>query len=141
MFAVFLLIAGACSRSVEPETEPSMTPDLQDEGVSAFIPRSIIVQFDEELAEKLVQAAPGTKSEELVPALEGMGVISMERLFPEAGKWEARHRKAGLHCWYRLTVGTKTHPVTKASDFSGIPGVVFAEPERQVRSTSYFNDP
>ncbi|MDR2449248.1 MAG: S8 family serine peptidase, partial [Prevotellaceae bacterium] len=30
------------------------------------------------------------------------GAVKMRRIFPEAGEFEARHRKAGLHLWYEL---------------------------------------
>ncbi|MBN4056233.1 S8 family serine peptidase [Rhodothermus sp. AH-315-K08] len=35
------------------------------------------------------------------------GAISMERVFADAGKFEARHREFGLHRWYRVTIRQK----------------------------------
>ncbi|MDR0692762.1 MAG: S8 family serine peptidase, partial [Prevotellaceae bacterium] len=44
------------------------------------------------------------------------GAIKMRRVFPEAGEFEARHRKAGLHLWYELYFDktSDVHAVMKA---------------------------
>ena len=34
---------------------------------------------------------------------KNVGAYKMERLFPNAGRFEARQRKAGLHLWYKIT--------------------------------------
>lgn len=34
---------------------------------------------------------------------ERHGALSMERIFPNAGKYEAAHREYGLHLWYKIT--------------------------------------
>ena len=108
----------------------------------SLVPGSVIVRFDEDFAESLADA-PATKASAVFDGrLEGLGVLSVERLYPDAGKWEPRHRKAGLHRWYRVTFDPAARTSTKAAaDFSSVPGVVFAEPERRAKSTAYFNDP
>lgn len=32
------------------------------------------------------------------------GIVRLERLFPDAGKWEEVHRREGLHRWYAVTI-------------------------------------
>lgn len=48
-------------------------------------------------------------------SLTHQGVVKMRRLFPDAGKFEARTRAEGLHKWYELTY-EEGHSMTKASD-------------------------
>lgn len=48
-------------------------------------------------------------------SLTQQGVVKMRRLFPDAGKFEARTRAEGLHKWYELTYD-EGHSMTKASD-------------------------
>ncbi len=74
-------------------------------------------------------------------SLAGLGIRSIERVFPDAGEFEARHRTAGLHRWYRVSYDPSV-PQTKAGDELGtLPGVEAVNfPPRKVR-TSVFNDP
>jgi subtilisin family serine protease len=53
---------------------------------------------------------------------------SMKRVFPDAGKFEARHRKHGLHLWYEVQIDS-TAPAAKArADYRAIPEIEIAEP-------------
>ena len=44
--------------------------------------------------------------------------VSLERIFPDAGEHEEKHRRAGLHLWYRLKVNESAdmHEAVKAYD-------------------------
>jgi serine protease len=55
------------------------------------------------------------KAEQAVYTRAGTGdirIVSMKRLFPFAGKFEERTRKAGLHLWYEVEFDEQT-PVTR----------------------------
>lgn len=66
-------------------------------------------------------AAFGTKASASV--FDELGVVSFERIFPDAGEFEARHKEFGLDRWYRV-VYDKSVPGTKASEsLSALPGV------------------
>lgn len=100
------------------------------------------VQFDDALV-ALVEGSDGvvTKSSALNSTLEEMGIISLERVFPDAGPYEERTRREGLHRFYKVHFAEST-PVTKASEsLSMVPGVVSVTPERKIRKRSSFNDP
>lgn len=45
--------------------------------------------------------------------LSALGNYTIVRTFPPAGKWEARHRAAGLHLWYDV-IFDQSLPLTKA---------------------------
>ncbi|MBO4657693.1 MAG: S8 family serine peptidase [Bacteroidales bacterium] len=142
LLVLALALPLACSRDIEPATDGSKATASVREASSAFIPGSVIVQLDEELADRMASEAPDTKAAALVSELASLGVTKYERLFPDAGEWEPRHRRAGLHCWYRLSFAPEGRPATKAAnDFSTVPGIISSRPERKIRSTSYFNDP
>lgn len=56
-----------------------------------------------------------------------IGLTSMQRVFPPAGKFEERHRKAGLHLWYHVTFNENIRTHAAIASFAEIPGVVKAE--------------
>ena len=137
-----ILLSGACTRELNPADETASAQTVQKEEVSATIPGVIIVQMDEEQAEVYAAGIPATKSGPICDYFEHLGAVSVERLFPDAGEWEPRHREAGLHRWFRVTFDPSAEPVTKAADnLSLVPGIVFAEPERRVHTTAFFDDP
>ena len=109
------LLTAACTFNIESEGESAMNLLSQEEESSAFVPGSVNVQLDEDLADKLASATPNTKAGELTNELRSLGAVKMERLYPDAGEWEPRHRRAGLHRWYRLTVNPAARPATKAA--------------------------
>ena len=60
-----------------------------------------------------------------------------QRLFPNAGEFEQRHREAGLHRWFVATEGTR-------ADIGGLPGVEYVEETPGIEMCSVdlpFNDP
>ena len=139
LFSSAVVLAGACTRVPEQPAEPVKTQEVKE---SATIPGVVIVELDEEQAALYASGIPATKSGPLYGALDNLGVVSVERLYPDAGEWEPRHRKAGLHRWFRVKYNPDAELATKAADdLSAVPGVVSAEPERRIRRAAYFNDP
>ncbi|MDD2289639.1 MAG: S8 family serine peptidase [Bacteroidales bacterium] len=77
----------------------------------------------------------------------GLDVRSYRRVFPFAGKYEARTREAGLHLWYTVTFD-QDRPLTKtAISLSELEGVQLVEyiPRKKTQEASGglfpFNDP
>ena len=70
------------------------------------------------------------------------GVASVRRLFPDDGRYDGRHRLAGLDKWYVIDYDPQI-PRTKAeSDFSSLPGVDLVEtPYRVKPMAAPFDDP
>ena len=97
---------------VEPESAPAeANPDL------FYIPGRVSVQFDDAttrmVEEALAQGQP-TKVSALDGLFEDLGIKSLRRVFPDAGEWEPRTRKAGLHRFYYVEFDDEV-PVTKAA--------------------------
>lgn len=77
--------------------------------------------------------------------LSALGNYTLVRTFPPAGKWEARHRAAGLHLWYDV-VFDESLPLTKAGNAlisQDLIDVVEFIPDVKVLSEPYypFDDP
>ena len=96
----------------------------------AEVPGTYIVQMEDNQIDRIYDIA------------KELGQVSVERLFPDGGEWEPRHRKAGLHCWFRISYNPEDEIVTKSLvNLSTIPGVVYAKAEPIIRSNEYYNDP
>ncbi len=88
--------------------------------VEAFVPGVLSVKVSTQMADqirpeydvngKLVSTGVASLDEFVAE----LGVTEMVRIFPDAGKFESRHRKAGLHQWYDMFFDANT-PLTKAS--------------------------
>lgn len=93
------------------------------------VTEQMFAQFDP-LASAGQAAATGVKSVD--NALSALGGARITRTFPDAGQYEARHRKAGLHLWFDITFD-ETTPLSKAGDeLSGIGGVQYLEYEPRI---------
>ena len=126
-------LLAACAR--EPLSGPVTPSDAPAAAVPAgSVPGHIRVKFTHEPS--------GTKADGL--DLSSLGEYTMTRTFPSAGKWEARHRAAGLHLWYDITFDASL-PLTKAGQVLGaLSGVEEVEYIPSVKSYAVdcpFNDP
>ena len=135
---IFLFLA--CTLAVTCTREPApQAPSPDPQGTSFEVPAGslpgvIRIKFKKEPLD--------TKAESL--DLSQLGSYTMTRTFPPAGKWEKRHREAGLHLWYDITFDASV-PMTKAGEaVSKLDGVDVVEfiPEVKPLELSYpFNDP
>jgi subtilisin family serine protease len=131
LFLFIILVLAACMQQ-EPLAEPAAPASR--EGDSSLVPGEAVVLVREEQAD-------GFGLADLSGLSDALGIRSAERVFPDAGEFEPRHRAAGLHRWYRISYD-RTVDVTKAeADLSAADGIEAVEiPRRKVRR-SYFNDP
>ena len=140
--ATVLCAAAACSVK-----EPAAVPVQEEEVVSvaeAVAPGSATVLFDEDMIalieEDLAAGSLETKSDGLNAVLRSLGIVRMERVFPDAGEYEERTRREGLHRFYEVEFDPSV-PVTKAVDeLSCVPGIEKVECHRPIALRG-FNDP
>lgn len=133
-FLVACILAVSCARESVPDAS---SPELQEPSFqvpAGSVPGIIRVKFSEEPLD--------TKSESF--DLSALGGYTMTRTFPPAGKWEARHRAAGLHLWYDICFDPSV-PMTKAgetvSSLDGIDVIEFV-PKISLKELTYpFDDP
>lgn len=140
-FLFFAVMAMSCSREVLVEPE---TPSAEI-GESVFVPGEVVVKFTDEMIDAiesdLVSGSVRTKSSELNGITELIGVKSMRRMFPDAGEFEARTRKAGLHRWYIVEYDPSVGMTKASGNLSSVPGIEIVEPIFRTKSTAVFNDP
>ncbi len=58
---------------------------------------------------------------------------NIKRVFPDAGKYEAKHRKYGLHLWYEITIPENEDPETVVKAYGSDENVLISEPEYKKR--------
>ena len=124
-----LLLFAGCQRQ-EPVFAP--VPDTPRASGSTLPGRAVVLLTE--------QAADALGGPDFSAVAEQLGIRSAERIFPEAGEFEARHRAAGLHRWYRVRYDENV-PATKAeTELSGLPGVEEVQTPHRIKQRGYFND-
>jgi len=143
---IILILACALAFSCAKNIEQTPVPEKEQakEAASPFIPGKVTVEFSDELVAIIESGAAddgiATKAPGLRQLMDELGIESMQRVFPDAGEFEERTRREGLHRFYSLTFKTDI-PVTKAAeDLTLIPGILMAEPQRKIEKRD-FNDP
>ena len=124
-----LLALSACAQEeLSVESDPAATQSGIPESA---VPGRIRVKLDHELTGVGVP----TKSSNL-PLL---GTYTIARTFPDAGKFENRHRKAGLHLWYDV-IFDENIPLSKAeSEIRSIDGVECSEFVMEAKPCAVFS--
>lgn len=120
-----MLMAGSC---VKEQTEPVTGPSV-DAPSSEMVRGHVRVKVSEELAKTLEANTAangqvmtvGVKSSDNI--LSGLGITSMCRTFPYAGKFEARTRAEGMHLWYDIKFSEEVALTKAANDISAIEGI------------------
>lgn len=121
-----LAFLGACSdRSVPDAETPEQTVDLTENGT--VVPGVLRVKFTEE---------PADGHEALYVNGTTLRITRMERVFPEAGRYEERTRREGLHLWYNVWYEQALTASTVAREVAVADGVETAEPVYAIQSRS-----
>lgn len=134
MRKLLVVIAGlslvACARSFEeaslmtveqPETQV-WGENIPEENLS---PGVMNVLVSEEFAAEL-EAASDEEGHVRISGLKSVSAkpfTSMRRLFPPAGKFEARTRAEGMHLWYRVTYDEGMAVTKAAGELKSLPGI------------------
>ena len=139
------ILLAAVLVSCAKEQDSALDSDMQTAAAgpeSPFVDGQVIVQLSEDMASLIEEGGLySTKASGLASVLDELGSARLERLYPDAGEWEPRHREAGLHRWYRVVYDSSAETVTKAQkNLSDIAGVVYTEPVRKMKSAA-FDDP
>lgn len=139
--ATLLLAAALLSCSKE---EPEISVTQEDAEVAETLVTSSIVYVSEELASQLeTSASEGklhTKSLAMNSVLDELGAESFTRFFEDAGEFEPRTRKAGLHRWYEITFSEPVLRTKASDDLAAVPGIEKVHEPVTVKTTSVPND-
>ena len=143
-FLPVLLLAAACNKEpVLSGTESAVSEEARQD--PCLIPGVLLVQLSDGMIDALEGAGSPvqTKSAAFNSLSETLSVTSVERVFPDAGRFEARHREAGLHRWYRIRYEGEMPSTKAAGGLEDIDGILSVEIPRRKKEMSfnYFNDP
>lgn len=107
------LLIGSCTKERRHIDEPNSTsevnqrpdPSEYDIPTEGFVPGQVFIRVSESTESSLRLAGDGAVdlsllSAELSAALRSIDGVRVHRVFPPAGKFEARHRADGLHLYY-----------------------------------------
>ena len=126
---LMLLFAGCARQELLPVPDPEAAP------ADNTLPGQALLLLSDEAADAFGQQAPPA-------SLDGLGVRCLERVFPDAGEFEAKHRAAGLHRWYRVSYDPAASRTKAGEALGALPGVEAVQfPPRRVRTALPFNDP
>ena len=127
---MILLALAGCTVQDPPQEGPAAPSPVPQ---TAIIPGQAVVLVRDDQADSFGLA-------DLAGLPEELGIRSAERVFADAGPFEARHRAAGLHRWYRISYDRRVGATKAQADLAGVDGIEAVEiPRRKVRH-SYFND-
>lgn len=133
-FISLILSLTGCANLVE-EQIPASSGETSAEifGITlpedAIDPQHLNVYIDESTALELERftSEDGLVRLPEVKSIDGTGILRMRRLFPYAGKFEARTRKEGLHRWYEVFYDASVSVTKAAQGWAGMPGVLCVE--------------
>lgn len=141
------LLASCAKEELTPGEATAEKPAAVTSGKesTAALDGMMTVKFTEEMAalveDDLAGGSLATKSMALNSAVDELGVESIERVFPDAGEYEERTRREGLHLYYKIKYRKTAAPTKALVELQAVPGVELAEPVRRVKRRAVFNDP
>lgn len=144
LWALVLFLIISCS---DNDFQSTILNDEKIEQISTakeegdIIKGVVRVKFSEDMVDRLnIQTRSGMATmgvSSLDVLAHEIGAKRIVRTFPDAGRFEARQRKAGLHLWYEVYFNDSI-PVTHAlQNFQSIEGVEVVEPSITIRLSDY----
>ncbi len=142
---VALVLAASCDKEMMTDvSEKTVTQENGEEIDHSIVSGEVIVRFSDEMVSlvesDLSEGKLVTRSMGLNQTLDEIGISSIRRLFPDAGEFEPRTRREGLHKWYIVNYRTDIPQTRAAAELESIPGIEYVENRRTV-VTDRFNDP
>ena len=108
-----------------------------------YIEGEVIVKLSDELTslveEDLAAGNTATRSAGLNALMQDLGIKSMTRLFPDAGEFEPRTRKEGLHKWYIIQFDESVSLTKADNELESLDGIEVVEKRRKIKNQA-FND-
>lgn len=127
-----LIIAGCASELIDADKVVTQTT-TKPEQYNNRMPGRLNVRLTPEMGEhfRVVPTRNGLLdcgNDEMNHYLRSIGAKEMKPIFPHGGKYEERHRKAGLHLWYEIIFDEKV-PLSRAdNEAANVQGIAYVEP-------------
>ena len=141
---LLLAFAGtACTR--EEVFEEGLKTEETAAAVAEPTHRAVVITVDDTLAAQLEKAdaqEESTRAAMTAETFAGLGVVSYERVYPDAGEYEERTRREGLHKYYMVRFSDDVPATRATTGLEAVSGVTKVEiPHRIKRMASIPNDP
>ena len=133
----------SCSKeeAVDADKEKSTTAQEVD---CSIVQGEAIVKFSDDMIamieDDLNNGKIVTRSMGLNQALDEIGITSIRRLFPNAGEYEPRTRREGLHKWYVVSFEDNVPQTRATMELETVPGIEHVE-NQHIINVEGFNDP
>lgn len=138
LIAMLLFLFSCQEDKLGQKEEEKKQPDWTEESSTNFFQGSIRIKLKSEVASEVQLTSANGIARMGISRIDQLaakiGATKIERLFPPAGKFEARSRKAGLHLWYNVYFDENI-PVTRAAgDLTQLPEIEIVEPIRRIKN-------
>lgn len=145
--AIYFILAAAltvaCTKTELRET-PRQEGPAEPQPAEDII-QSAIVKVDDSLVEMLENSSSAgkiyTKSQGFNSVIDDLAVVSYERLYPNAGEFELRTRREGLHRWYVVRYDSSKSLVKAGDALGALEGIEKICYPRKIKRHSLPNDP
>lgn len=124
---ISLFINFSCSKEVVNIDNINHVDNLQD---ANYADDRLMILVSEDLAEMFENANSTKKHVSTIittEELQGNTIKSVKRIFPFAGRFEARTRAEGLHLWYEVEIGENTALAVARQGFIKTDGIRLVE--------------
>lgn len=154
--ALCALMALCCTREIPDSVSvpaatagtdgPGITQDIRSgqAEMRAYVPGVALVYASEELAAELGDGLDGEslrkKSPELGLMASRLDATSFTRLFPNAGEYELRTRREGLHRWFIVEFDKNVSIKEAKPLMEAVPGIQRVEPNYVLKKAVNVND-
>ncbi len=126
LFPTVLLLTGCYTAEPQSQTLDSQSEsELYTQHENA-IPGRLAIYVDEDLATQLENLTPTRAASSEVwssQSLTEAGIVSIKRMFPNTGRFEARKRESGLHRWFNVVFDESVASTRVANGFFEHSGV------------------
>lgn len=106
-----------------------------------YIQGEVIVKLSDELTslveDDLAAGNTATRSAGLNALMQDFGIKSMTRLFPDAGEFEPRTRKEGLHKWYIIRFDESVSLTKADNELESLDGIELVEKRRKIKNQAF----
>ncbi len=134
-----VLLLASCTRDRSDDGGATTKTPVEKRNLPCLVPGAVYegqirIKVEPQTAALLEPAALASAA---APALSGVGTMDaalnelgafrLERVFRHAGKYEERHRKAGLHLWYTVVFDESIDIMTAANHLAEIDGITLIE--------------
>ena len=136
------VLAAGCSRMEDIPGTAETTVPRETTTSPRLRSGEIAVKFDEGMTAFLEEGGDlaGMATRAAGAAADSLKISRWRRIFPDAGPYEPRTRKEGLHRWYYVSFDGPVAVTRAGETLASLPGVDLTETVPQVRMAS-FDDP